>query len=350
MSKLPLTADLATLKKLPQLLLAYRKPNTKKAIVQIMSSFGPFFGITGLMYCIGSYQRLPLRTLIPLAILNAFFLVRIFIIQHDCGHQAFLGSTKRNNAIGTISSLFSLIPYNYRAKSHNFHHNHTNKLREYRDIWEILTYSVQEYLQLPKYKQIWYKIFRNPFVMFIIGPLRYLGVTCRLPFIQLKGRGKERRSLLSSNLLMLGLYTALCLLLGRKLFLLTNIATVVAFAIIAIWFFYIQHQYEFGHKEFADKWEYVRAALEGSSFYDLPRFWHWMTGNIGYHHIHHLNPTIPCYELANCFNENPLLQQLARRLTFTESLQCLRCHLWDEHQQKMISFASFRKKYLKKKH
>lgn len=341
----PLTLDLPTLKKLPQLLLTYRKPNLKKAFLQIFTSFGPFICTLLLMYGIGIYGRMPLWTLIPLAIVNGFFLVRIFIIQHDCGHQAFFSSMKWNNAVWSICSMFSLIPYQYRAKSHNFHHNHANKLREYRDIGEILTYSVDEFQALPKWKKIWYRIFRNPFIMFILGPIYYLGLSCRLPLIQLQGWGKERWSLLTSNLLMVGLYTALCLLLWWKLFLLTNIATVVAFAIIAIWFFYIQHQYEFGHKEFEDKWEYVRAAIEGSSFYDLPRFWHWMTGNIGYHHIHHLNPSVPCYELARCFQENQLLQDVARRLSFTESLKCLWCHLWDEHQQKMISFAEFRRKY-----
>lgn len=120
------------------------------------------------MYLIGIYDWLPLWTLIPLGIINGFFLVRIFIIQHDCGHQSFTASQRINNAIGQIASMFSLIPYRYWAKSHNFHHNHANKLWEYRDIGEIMTYSVEEFKQLSPFKQRKYKIFRNPFIMFIL--------------------------------------------------------------------------------------------------------------------------------------------------------------------------------------
>lgn len=127
----------------------------------------------------------------------------------------------------------------------------------------------------------------------------------------------------------------------------TNGIILLFFAIIAIWFFYIQHQYEFGHKAFEDKREHIRAAIEGSSFYDLPKFWHWMTGNIGYHHIHHLNASVPSYELARCFQENTILQDVARRLTFTKSLESLWCHLWDETQQKMISFKEYYRRYEK---
>lgn len=343
----PTPLDIPTLKALPKLLLQYRKPSNKKALIQWLTSFWPFLGIIILMYLIGIYDWLPLWTLIPLGIINGFFLVRIFIIQHDCGHQSFTASQWINNAIGQIASMFSLIPYRYWAKSHNFHHNHANKLWEYRDIGEIMTYSVEEFKQLSPFKQRKYKIFRNPFIMFILWPIWYVGVTCRLPFVSLQWRGKEKLSLITSNLLMTGLYLSLWLLVWWQIFLIANGSIIFAFAIIAIRFFYIQHQYEFWHKEFADKRDYVRAAIQGSSFYDLPRFWHWMTGNIGYHHIHHLNPSIPCYELARCFHDNKLLQDVARRLTFTKSLESLRCHLRDEHQNKMISFREFKTIYMK---
>lgn len=341
----PLYLDLATLKAIPKLILPYKKPNIKKASLMMLSSFGPFIGILIAMYLIGIYQLLPLWTLIPLGIINAFFLVRIFIIQHDCGHQSFTANTKLNNAIGTISSMFSLIPYRYRAKSHNFHHNHANKLREYRDIGDIMTYSVEEYKQLSPLWRIWYKIFRSPVMMLFIIPTWYIFIQCRLPFIRLQWWWKERLSLLKSNILMVALYTSLCLLVGRKIFLLTNIAILIGFATIAIRFFFVQHQYEFGHKEFADKRDYVRAAIEWSSFYDLPKFRHRMTGNIWYHHIHHLNPSIPSYELARCFKGNKILQDVARRLTFTKSLESIRFHLRDEHQNKMISFKEYKLKY-----
>jgi omega-6 fatty acid desaturase (delta-12 desaturase) len=337
--------DIQTLKQLPKLVAHYRRPNFKKAALQMLTSFGPFLAVLVVMYSIAYYNFLPYWTLAPLAIINALFLVRIFIIQHDCGHQSFTPSQYRNDAIGKISSLFSIIPYTYRAKGHNFHHNHTNKLREHRDIGEIMTYTVEEYKNLSPLGKFWYRVFRSAPVMFGLIPTWYVLIQSRFPTISLEWWTKERGSLLISNILIFGFYTSLILLLGWKVFLLTHVPILFSFATIAIRFFYIQHQYEFSYKSFEDRREYVRAAVEGSSFYDLPKIRHRLTGNIWYHHIHHLNASIPSYELARCFKENKILQDVARRLTFTQSLSCIRRHLRDEHQQKMISFREYYRRY-----
>ncbi len=311
----------------------------------MITSFGPFFTILVLMYIVIYFEQLPNWLIMPLAIINGFFLVKIFIIQHDCGHQSFTPNKKANNVIWKICSVISLIPYSYRAKSHSFHHNHNNKLWEHRDIGDIMTYTVEEFKKLTAWGKLKYKAFRNPLVMFGIGPTWYILIQNRLPLITFEWRNKERRSLLWSNLLLIGIYVALGLIFGWKILVMAHLPIVLCFGIIAIWFFYVQHQHQETYKEWTDKRDYVMASIKWSSFYDLPRFFHRLTGNIGYHHIHHLNASIPNYELVRCFKENPVLQQLANRLTFAQSLSCLWNHLWDEKQQKMISFREYKRLY-----
>lgn len=336
-----------SIRDLPRLVSAYRLPNSKKAILQIISSFWPFLTILLLTYGILYFHILPFRTIIPLSIINAFFLVRIFIIQHDCGHQSYFSNKKINNIIWTICSFFSLIPYSYRAKSHNFHHNHNSKLRKYRDIGDILTYSVEEFKKLSKRKKTAYRVFRNPIVLFGIGPARYVLIQNRIPSITLPWWNKERLWSVINNIWIIIFYVSLWLIFGWRALLYAHFPVILAFSSIAIRFFYIQHQHELTYKSREDKRDYVTAAIKWSSFYKLPNRLHRLTGNIGYHHIHHLNASIPSYELARCYKEIPLLQTEANSLTIKESLKSLRCHLWDEHEQKMISFREYYKKYAK---
>jgi omega-6 fatty acid desaturase (delta-12 desaturase) len=336
-----------TIRDLPRLVSNYRFPNTKKAVLQIISSFWPFIAILLLIYGIVYYSILPIWAIIPLSIINAFFLVRIFIIQHDCWHQSYFHNKKLNNIIGTICSFFSLIPYSYRAKSHNFHHNHNSKLRKYRDIGDILTYSVEEFKKLSKWKKTAYRVFRNPFLLFGIGPARYVLIQNRIPSITLPGRDKERLASILNNIWIIVFYTVLWFVFGWKALVFAHFPIILAFSSIAIRFFYIQHQHELTYKSREDKRDYVTAAIKWSSFYKLPNRLHRLTGNIGYHHIHHLNASVPSYELARCYKEIPLLQSEANSLTIKESLKSLRCHLRDEHQQKMISFREYYKKYAK---
>lgn len=334
-----------TIKELPRVISTYRLPDTRKAILQTISSFWPFFAITTLLYLIIFNPTRSDRRIIPLSIINAFFLVRIFIIQHDCGHQSFFKSKIANTILGSVCSIFSLIPYEYRAKSHAFHHNHNGKLRPYRDIGDVMTYTVNEFKKMTKRWKMKYKLFRNPLIMFGLWPTRYVLLLNRIPTITLPGRTKARRSSLINNALLIALYGLVWLWIGRKALLMAHLPVIMTFATIAIWFFYVQHQHELTYKSWEDKRDYLTAAIKGSSFYDLPRFFHRLTGNIGYHHIHHLNASIPSYELARCFKEVPLLQELAQRLTFTQSLQALWCHLRDEEQQKMISFGEYKRRY-----
>lgn len=334
------------LKQLPSIVKSYQLPDTRKAVIQILNSFLPFVAIWVAMYFL---LDVSFWLVLPLAALNAFFLVRIFIIQHDCGHQSFTNSRKANDLIGEVCSMISFMPYRYWAKSHNFHHGHNGILWEHRDIGDINLLTVNEFKALPRWKKLHYAIFRSFPVLFIIGPAWYLLIQNRLPLIRLKGWEHAHKALLKHNLLLVAVHVGLYFLLGYEAFVMVHLPILLFFAIIAIWFFYVQHQHETAYKEWKDKWDYIRAAVQGSTYYKLPRMFHWLTGNIGYHHIHHLNPLVPNYELARCHNENPILDQVANKITFIESLRCMFNKLWDEEQERMITFREYMRKYRQKK-
>jgi omega-6 fatty acid desaturase (delta-12 desaturase) len=333
--------DPALLQRLPAIVKAYQIPNTQKAVTQVLNSFLPFVAIWIAMYLLIDVS---FWLVLPLAAVNAFFLVRIFIIQHDCGHQSFTGSRKANDIIGEVCSMISFMPYRYWAKSHNFHHGHNGILWEHRDIGDVKLLTVKEFRALSRFEKVRYFLFRSVPVLFFIGPAWYLLIQNRLPLIRFKGWEHAHRALLKHNLLLLAVHVGVVLLLGYKAFLMVHLPILLFFAVIAIWFFYVQHQHETTYKEWKDKWDYIRAAIQGSTYYKLPRLFHWLTGNIGYHHIHHLNPLVPNYQLARCHQENPLLDQLANKITFWQSLRCIYNKLWDEDQQRMISFREYFRK------
>jgi omega-6 fatty acid desaturase (delta-12 desaturase) len=335
--KLP-NYDPALLQRLPAIVKAYQLPDTKKAVIQILNTFLPFVAIWVAMYLL---LDVSIWLTLGLAVVNAFFLVRIFIIQHDCGHQSFTTSRKANDIIGEICSLLSFMPYRYWAKSHNFHHGHNGILWEHRDIGDINLLTVNEFKSLSRLDKVRYLIFRSAPILFIIGPAWYLLVHSRFPLIKMKGWEHARRSLLKHNLLLLAVHVGIVLLLGYEAFVFVHLPILLFFAIIAVWFFYVQHQHETTYKQWKDKWDYIRAAVQGSTYYKLPKWMHWLTGNIGYHHIHHLNPLVPNYQLARCHNENPVLDAVANKITFWQSLRCVFNKLWDEEQERMISIREY---------
>ncbi len=323
---------------LPAIVSRYQLPDSRKATIQVLNSFLPFLAIWVAMYLLSGIS---LWLTFSLAIVNAFFLVRIFIIQHDCGHQSFTASRKANNLIGAISSFLTFIPYKYWAKNHNYHHGHNGMLGEHRDLGDINTLTVKEFRELSRFQQFKYMLFRSAPVLFVIGPLVYIFYNNRFPIVRMKGWELANRSLLWNNLFLLVIHSALIFFLGWQAFLLVHFPILVAFGTIAIWFFYVQHQHEYTYKAWKEKWDNLRASIQGSSYYKLPRLFHWLSGNIGYHHIHHLNSLVPNYELARCHHENPVFDQVANSLTFTQSLRCVFNKLWDEKQEKMIGWREY---------
>jgi omega-6 fatty acid desaturase (delta-12 desaturase) len=315
----------------------YQKPDTKKAIIQILNSYLPFLGILVLMYFSLDWSYF---LTLGLGAINAFFLVRIFIIQHDCGHQSFLKSRKINNVIGFISSFFSTIPYRYWSRTHNLHHAHNGQL-EYRGIGDVPYLTVEEYRKCSRWDKIKYRILRNPVTLFFIVPIIYLTVMLRYPLVKLKGWKKIRWAYYLNNLIILMIYGGLAMILGFEKLLLVHIPILLVFGMIAFWFFYIQHQQEDNYKEMKDNWDHLLASIRGSTYYKLPGLFRWLTGNIGLHHIHHLNSRIPNYHLQACAIENPELNRFTNILTFQQSLRCVNNKLWDAGKQKMISFREF---------
>lgn len=318
----------------------YTKPSSKKAVIQILNTFLPYLTVWTLMYLSLEWSY---WITLGLAIVAGFLTVRIFIIQHDCGHQNYFKYRWMNQLVGSFCSAFSFIPYRYWAVNHNFHHVHSGQL-ETRDIGDIDTLTVKEYRALNKWRRFKYRLFRNPFVMFILGPIYYLGIVNRLPFSSLDGHRKTLMKLISDNLLLAGIYLVVGFLLGWKKFLMVQIPITIIFGIIAVWFFYVQHQHEHAYKTWKENWDYLLSAIKGSTYYKLPRFMHWLTGNIGYHHIHHLSSGIPNYNLRKCAEENPIFQKYVTKITFWKSLKLINHKLWDEESARMITFAEFHQK------
>ena len=328
------------LKNWPAIIQKYKKPSKLKAFIQMLNTFLPFAAIWVLMYFSLSWSY---WITLALAIVNGFLLARIFIIQHDCGHNSFTGSIKWNKRIGWFCSLFSTLPFNYWAGEHNYHHKHTGQL-EHRNIGDINFLTVDEYRTASKWTKFKYRLFRSFLVLFIFVPLYYFIVANRIPTIRYSEKSKFSLSQVINNLMLLTVFVGLGWLLGWKSFLLVHLPIVFIFSVVAFWFFYIQHQHDHTYMQWKDKWDYLLAAIRGSSYYKLPKVLHWFTGNIGFHHIHHLSSQIPNYNLPVCARENPVLQQYVNSITLWQSIKLVFNKLWDEEDQRMISFREYKKK------
>jgi len=325
------------LKNWPGIVSRYSQADNTKAAIQIVTSFGPFLAIWVLMYFSLDWSY---WITAALAIVNSFFLVRLFIIQHDCGHFSFLNSRRANFVTGYICSFFTSIPFRYWSRVHSHHHGHIGQL-EHRDIGDINFLTVKEFRERGFWGRLGYRIFRHPLCLFGLIPIIYMAVSNRWPFFDFKGWRKIRISMIWNNVWMLLIYVLIAFVVGWKAFLAVQIPTIGIFAIIAFWFFYVQHQHEHTYMQWKENWDHLVASIKGSTYYKLPRLFQWLTGNIGFHHIHHLNSKIPNYQLEKCARENPILQKYVPTLTFRESLKCIFNNLWDEDLQRMISFREF---------
>ena len=316
------------------LVMPYQQPDPQKARWQLVNSFGGLLLCWGLMYLslsVGYWLTL------FLALPAAGFVVRVFIIQHDCGHGAFLKTRRSNDTIGIICSLFSLIPYKFWRKSHAVHHAHHAELEE-RGIGDIWTMTIDEYQQARWWKRTAYRIFRHPLFLFGLAPTINFVVLTRFPLGgEASWHNGERASVWWTNLAIAGWLAAASALIGFGSVLLLLLPTIAIASSVGTWLFYMQHQFERTYWEHSPEWDYTAAALHGSSYYELPYLLQWFTGNIGFHHIHHLSPRIPNYHLQQCHTENPLFQRVMR-LTIKSSLPAVWLALWDEKQRRLVSF------------
>src|SRR5882724_8170739 len=272
----------------------YHKPSTWRALWQLVNTLGPY---AALWYLIYLSLAVSWWLVVPLAILAGAFLVRIFIIHHDCGHGSFLKSRKANQRLGFITGALAFTPHQHWRWEHALHHASSGDL-DRRGTGDIWTLTVQEYLESSGWKRFAYRLARNPFVLFVLAPLFVLLIKHR--FAKADASQRERDSVYWTNLTILGFAVALSLVFGIKAYLVIQLTVLLVAGSAGFWLFYVQHQFEGVYWERREEWDYAAAALQGSSFYKLPRILQWFSGNIGYHHIHHLSPRIPNYHLEKC--------------------------------------------------
>ena len=315
----------------------YRQTDARRAIFEIIITIVPFVAVWGAMYWLYQYSVLAAWLLAPLA---GGLLVRLFIIQHDCGHSSMFESREANDWVGRALGVLTMTPYDYWRRSHALHHASSGNL-DRRGIGDITTLTVEEYNALGFWRRLGYRIYRHPIVLFGIGPAWLFIVCHRLPVTSAMRGDLPWLSTMGTNLGIALVYGAMMYAVGPVTFLAIHLPIVALAASLGVWLFYVQHQFEETHWERQPEWNHQEAALEGSSFYDLPRPLMWLTGNIGIHHVHHLSSRIPFHQLPKVMADFPELKDM-NRFTFWQSLACVKLTLWDEKTRELISFRDAR--------
>jgi omega-6 fatty acid desaturase (delta-12 desaturase) len=320
------------------LLARYRYPVLGRSVWQIVNTAVPLAALWLLMLFF--VDRVYWITLL-LALPTAAFLIRLFIIQHDCGHGSFLQSARASNTIGFVIGVFTLTPYHYWRKVHAMHHASSGNL-ERRGFGDVDTLTVQEYLTRSRWRRLKYRLYRNPLVMFGVGPTFEFVIKHRFPTLAPPSWRRERLSILLTDLVLAAIIAVMALTIGLRHFLLVQVPVTLLASTLGVWLFYVQHQFQDTYWEHEPAWDYVAAGIRGSSYYALPKVLQWLTGNIGLHHIHHLNSRIPNYRLQQALDENPELQRVTR-LTFWQSLRCIFYKLWDEDHRRLVGYGYVRR-------
>ncbi|HEX4271618.1 MAG TPA: fatty acid desaturase [Rhizomicrobium sp.] len=315
-------------------LLAYREPDQRRALFELAITAVSLVLLWVLMWLslkVGYWLTL------LLAIPAAGFLVRLFLIQHDCGHGAFFRGQALNDWVGRLLGVLTLTPYDYWKRNHAAHHATSSNL-DRRGIGDIDTLTVEEYRARPLFGRIAYRLYRNAIVMFGIGAAYMFLLQHRLPFHQMRAGWRPWVSTMATNAAIALGIAVMMWLVGIGPFLLVHLPIMLLAASMGVWLFYVQHQFEDVMWVRGDNWVLQDAALTGSSYYDLPGVLHWFTANIGIHHVHHMNSRIPYYRLQEVLRDHPELKKVGR-LTFLESLRSVRLTLWCETRKKLVSFS-----------
>ena len=314
----------------------YQAPTLPKSLWQLLSTLT--------LYVIGwvaLYQLLAVSYWLTLALmpLVAGFLVRIFIINHDCGHGSFFKERWANTAVGFMTATLTFTPYFRWRHEHAIHHANSGDLNKRGTGGDVWTMTVEEYLAAPRSRRLSYRLYRHPLVMLLIGPAWIFLVIYR--FRIKKQRSREQWSVIWTNLALAAAITGLSLWIGLKAVLLIQLPLFVMAGLVGVWMFYVQHQYEGAVWARSEEWDYATMSFYGSSYYKLPKLLQWFTGNIGFHHIHHLAPKIPNYLLQKAYRENPFFQKVTT-FTFWQSLKSARLHLWWELENRLVGFREIK--------
>lgn len=318
-----------------KLIMKYNQPDIRKSVVQLVNSVIPYMVLWILM--VMSIQISYLLTFV-LGVISAGFLVRIFIIFHDCGHGSFFKSKKANDMVGIITGIITHTPY-YKWHAHHADHHATTVNLDQRGLGDIWTMTVSEYMNASRWERFSYRIVRNPFILFLIGPLYVIFIMNR--FTKKGNNAKAKWNVYLTNTAILAFAIGMSWLIGWKAFLFIHLTPLYIAQTIGLWLFYAQHNFEEVNWERSETWDYKSAAIHGSSFLKLPTVLQWFTGNIGFHHIHHLSPRIPNYNLERCQKENDLFKDV-KPITLSSTFKAMKLSLWDEASHQLIRFRNIR--------
>jgi omega-6 fatty acid desaturase (delta-12 desaturase) len=328
----------ATLRGWQKMVAPYQIPNPRRSWWQIANTLIPYFIVWILMI---QAIKVSYWLALPLIILAGGLAVRIFIIFHDCGHNSFFASRRANEIVGFITGTLVFTAYFAWRHEHAIHHASSGDLdrRGHGDVWMM---TVNEYLTAEPRKRFAYRFYRNPIMMFCISPMILFLILNRYP-VKVR-RMREIRSIYYTDVALLVIFIVMSYLIGFWTFLILQLSVLFVSALLGVWLFYVQHQYEGVYWQRHGEWDYVTAAIQGSSFYKLPAVLNWFSGSIGYHHIHHLSPRIPNYNLQPCHDANPAFQ--IKPITLRESLQCIHYRLYDEENNRLIGFGELKQMQL----
>ncbi len=335
----PACHDDATLegKRWGRLLARYCDPDPKRSVFEVAVTAAPFALLwAALLVCMQRGAWLGLALAVPAAAL----LVRLFMIQHDCGHGSFFRRRRSNDALGRVLGVLTFTPYDYWRRTHAVHHATTGNL-DRRGTGDVTLLTVAEYRALPRWRRVGYRLIRHPLVLLGLGPVYLFVLKYRLP-VGLMQHGKGPWiSTMATNLAIAGLFLGLGSTLGFGALLLTQLPVTLLAGAIGVWLFYVQHQFEDTYWARDDEWGFHAGALLGSTYYELPRPLRWLTADIGIHHVHHLASRIPSYRLRETLADHPELRAVGR-VTLRESLHCFRLALWDDDAKRLVGFADLR--------
>ena len=309
----------------------YQQPSPGRALWQVVNTLVPY---AALWYLMSLSLALSWWLTLPLAVLAGAFLVRAFIIFHDCGHGSFFKTVTANHILGAITGVLTFTPFYHWRWEHAIHHASAGDL-DRRGTGDVWTLTVQEYLEASRWKRFAYRLARNPAVLFVLAPLFVFLMKQRVP--SLKAPLRERYSVYWTNLGVGALAAGLIWIFGLKAYLIIQLVVLMTAGSAGVWLFYVQHQFEGVYWERGDEWDYATAALKGSSFYKLPKVLQWFSGNIGFHHIHHLSPRIPNYHLEKCHQAEPLFQTV-KPVTLFSSFKSFTFRLWDERRRRLVGY------------
>ena len=316
-----------------KVLSGYREPSQFRSIFELSVTLVPFFLLWALAWWALSYSY---YLTFALSLVNAGFLLRLFAIQHDCGHGAFFSSRTTSDWIGRAIGVFTLTPYDVWRHTHSMHHSSSGNLDK-RGMGDIHTLTVEEYRELDWFGRLKYRLYRHPIVLFGLGPGYIFLLTNRLPF-GLMASAKYWLSAMSTNFAIFVALGAILYFGGIMPVLLIFLPSTLLAATAGVWLFYVQHQFETTHWDTDIDWQLHEAALHGSSHYVMPSILNWFSANIGIHHVHHLYSRIPFYRLPEVLRDHPELAE-GNRLTIRESLASVHLHLWDQQSKRLLSFS-----------